>query len=398
MKSSTIRWGRVADIALATWFVTLSLMRLTVLWSDRGADMRLYLAGTREWLAGGDPWSVHFGSFHFAAAPPSLLPVVPFALMPEPVAMALLTVLAVVASFWTLRKLGLPWWWIAWPPLVDNLWNGNPQIFLVPLLLGPVAWLAPIVKAYAVVPLLIQWRWKTLAMTVLVGLLTLPILPWAAFFGHLSTTTDLLSEQSHGGMSAWIFPILVPFTLVALVAMGRQRASWWFVPAVWPSTQWYYSLMAMPGPDADHRRDPRGAGAGRSRGRGDRRRHRGLVHPPPGRQGAGRGRRAARGRDRGGHGHRGATRVAHPDAPVPGGTGFARFGGDTGTVRRYRSGVSSRVRLILLALGVGWAVAVLVTLTSMGNPVDALVLLRLRPVQRVGSRGLLPVQPAAGVS
>jgi len=28
--------------------------------------------------------------------------------------------------------------------------------------------------------------------------------------------------------------------------MGRQRASWWFIPALWPSTQWYYSLMAMP--------------------------------------------------------------------------------------------------------------------------------------------------------
>ena len=246
VKTSTIRWNRVANIALATWFVTLSVMRLTVLWPVRGADMRLYLAGTREWLAGGDPWSVHFGSFHFAAAPPSLLPMVPFALLPEGLAMALLTVLAFVATFWTLHRLGLPWWWITWPPLVDNLWNGNPQIFLVPLLLGSAAWLAPVVKAYAVAPLLIQWRWKTLAITALIGLVTLPILPWAAFFEHLSTTTGLLSEQSQGGMSAWVVPILVPFTVIALVAMGRERASWWFVPAIWPSTQWYYSLMAMP--------------------------------------------------------------------------------------------------------------------------------------------------------
>ena len=120
-----VRFGRAdptrsAGIAwrtspLPTWFVSLSLMRLTVLWSDRGADIRLYLARTREWLAGGDPWSVHFGTFHFAAAPPSLLPMVPFALMPEPLAIALLTVLAVIASFWMLRKLGLPWWWITFP-------------------------------------------------------------------------------------------------------------------------------------------------------------------------------------------------------------------------------------------------------------------------------------------
>jgi hypothetical protein len=129
---------------------------------------------------------------------------------------------------------------------VDNLWNGNPQLFLVPLLLGPAAWLAPIVKAYAVAPLIIQFRVRTLAITALVGLITLPILPWAEFIAHLSTTTGFLSEQSQGGMSAWFIPILVPFCVVALVVMGRQRASWWFVPALWPSTQWYYSLMAFP--------------------------------------------------------------------------------------------------------------------------------------------------------
>ena len=246
MQISSIRWHRLATIGLATWFVTLSVMRLTVIWRDRAIDMRLYLRGTSEWLNGGDPWSVHFGTMHFSAAPPSLLPMVPFALLPEAVAVPILTVLALIASFWTLRKLGLPLWWIAWPPLVDNLWNLNPQIFLVPLLLGGAAWLAPIVKAYAVVPLLLQWRVRTLAITAVIGMVTFPILPWATFFQHMGTTTTMLSEQSQGGMSAWIFPVLVPLALVALIVMGRQRASWWAVPALWPSTQWYYSLMAMP--------------------------------------------------------------------------------------------------------------------------------------------------------
>jgi hypothetical protein len=246
VQTPTVRWDRLANVGLATWFITLSLTRLTVIWPDRGIDLRLYLRGTAEWLHGGDPWSIHFGTLHFAAAPPSLLPMAPFALLPEDLAIFLVSTLAVVASFWTLRRLGLPWWWITWPPLVDNLWNGNPQLFLVPLLLGPAAWLAPIVKAYAIVPLIIQWRLRTLALTALVGLVTLPILPWATFLDHLSATATLLSEQSQGGMSAWVFPILVPFAGLALIAMGRQRASWWFVPALWPSTQWYYSLMAMP--------------------------------------------------------------------------------------------------------------------------------------------------------
>jgi hypothetical protein len=246
VQSNPIRWERLAKFGLATWFVTLSLMRLARIWSDRGVDLRLYLRGTAEWLHGGDPWSVHIGTLHFAAAPPSLVPMIPFALLPEDLSVAILTVLAVVASFWTLRRLGLPWWWIVWPPLADNLWNGNPQLFLVPLLLGSAAWLAPIVKAYAFIPLIVQWRVKPLALIVMVGLVTFPFLPWSAFLDHLSRTTTLLSEQSQGGMSAWFFPILVPFTVFALLAMGRERASWWLVPAIWPSTQWYYSLMAMP--------------------------------------------------------------------------------------------------------------------------------------------------------
>ena len=246
MQTHSIRWDRLANIGLATWFVTLSVMRLTVIWPDRAIDMRLYLRGTSEWLSGGDPWTDPLRDDALRGRAAVALPMVPFALLPEAVAVPLLTVLAVVASFWTLRKLGLPLWWIAWPPLVDNLWNLNPQIFLVPLLLGSAAWLAPIVKAYAVVPLIIQWRVRTLAITAVIGVVTFPLLPWATFFQHMATTTTLLSEQSQGGMSAWIFPILVPFTIVALFAMGRQRASWWAVPALWPSTQWYYSLMAMP--------------------------------------------------------------------------------------------------------------------------------------------------------
>lgn len=247
MHRSTIRWRFVGSVALASWFVTLSVMRLAHLaTADPFSDSTLYLRGTAAWLRGDDPWSVHMTTLYYAAAPPSLLPMVPFAILPEGLGLAVLFVLSLAASFWTLRRLGLPWWWITWPPLVDNLWNGNPQLFLVPLLLGPVAWFAPIVKAYAVVPLLIQFRFRAIALTAIFGFVTLPLLPWGLFLSRLSETSTLLSEQSQGGMSAWFFPILVPFAVIALIVMGRDRASWWAIPALWPSTQWYYSLMAMP--------------------------------------------------------------------------------------------------------------------------------------------------------
>ena len=247
MHRSTIRWRFVGSVALASWFITLSVMRLAHLaTADPFSDSTLYLRGTAAWLRGDDPWSVHMTTLYYAAAPPSLLPMVPFAILPEALGLAVLLILSLAASFWTLRRLGLPWWWITWPPLVDNLWNGNPQLFLVPLLLGPVAWFAPIVKAYAIVPLLIQFRFRAIALTAILGLVTLPLLPWGLFLSRLAETSTLLSEQSQGGMSAWVFPVLVPFAAIALIVMGRERASWWAIPALWPSTQWYYSLMAMP--------------------------------------------------------------------------------------------------------------------------------------------------------
>ncbi len=247
MRTPPIRWRLLADVALATWFIALSVMRLAHLaTADPFSDSTLYLRGTSAWLRGEDPWSVHMSTLYYAAAPPSLLPMVPFAILPESLGLAALFALSVAASFWTLRRLGLPWWWITWPPLVDNLWNGNPQLFLVPLLLGPVAWLAPIVKAYAIVPLVIQLRFRAVLITALIGIITIPLLPWGLFLSRLAETSTLLSEQSQGGMSAWFFPILVPFAAIALIAMGRERASWWAIPALWPSTQWYYSLMAMP--------------------------------------------------------------------------------------------------------------------------------------------------------
>jgi hypothetical protein len=242
VQAPAVRWGRVGDVALAAWFITISAMRLAHLaTADPFSDSTLYLRGTAAWLRGEDPWSVHMTTLYYAAAPPSLLPMAPFAMLPESVGLAVLFVLSVGASFWTLRRLGLPWWWITWPPLVDNLWNGNPQLFLVPLLLGSAAWVAPIVKAYAVVPLIIQLRLRAIFITAVVVLVTLPFLPWGSFLARLSNTTALLSEQSQGGMSAWFFPVLVPFAAIglaaiALAAMGRERASWRAIPALWPST------------------------------------------------------------------------------------------------------------------------------------------------------------------
>ncbi len=76
--------------------------------------------------------------------------------------------------------------------------------------------------------------------------MTAPLLPWGAYVAAFPSLAEALRIQSDGGMSAWAAPILLPVAVLALVAMGRQRAAWWIVPVLWPSTQWYYTSMVMP--------------------------------------------------------------------------------------------------------------------------------------------------------
>jgi hypothetical protein len=40
--------------------------------------------------------------------------------------------------------------------------------------------------------------------------------------------------------------LLIPPTLVALWIIGRDRAQWYVVPAVFPATQFYYVSLVLP--------------------------------------------------------------------------------------------------------------------------------------------------------
>ena len=62
-----------------------------------GIDLRIYRAAAATALAGGDRWTVSVGGLSFAGPPPSLLPYLPAALMPEAVAFVLYGVLAGLA-------------------------------------------------------------------------------------------------------------------------------------------------------------------------------------------------------------------------------------------------------------------------------------------------------------
>jgi hypothetical protein len=234
-------------VALPVCFVLLSALRLgMLLGGPAGYDARLYRAATLAWLSGGDPWQVQSGGVYFAAPPPTLLTMLPFALLPEAVTVATLMALGVSATIWALRKLEMPLWWLAFPPLVDGLYNANPHVLLVPLALTTTAWLAPIVKIYAAPVLLLRREFRALLVAATIIVLTAPLLPWATFIAELPRIVELLRYQSSGGLSATQLPLLIVPAFVALVVVGRERAAWWVIPALWPSTQYYYNSLAMP--------------------------------------------------------------------------------------------------------------------------------------------------------
>ncbi len=234
-----------------TWFATISAMRLSVLvpLGEPGFDGRLYIEASRVWLAGGDPWNVQLNGTAYAAPPPSLLATAPLVALPVPIAIGLIVGAGLIGTWWALRRLGIPAWWLLFPPFVDGLWNANPQVLLLPLVVaGTVGGaVAVIVKAYAAVPLVLLGRFRALALAAAVIVVTVPVLPWVIYarrFGEISAT---LEAQSRGGMSATTSWALVAIAVLGLVVVGRRRAAWLAVPGLWPSTQWYYATLAVPG-------------------------------------------------------------------------------------------------------------------------------------------------------
>lgn len=231
---------------LAVWFASITLVRASVLVTGQpGFDGRLYLRATKAWLDGQDPW-ILIESQRFAAPPPTLIPLAPIALLPEDLGVVVLLIAAIAGAVATVRLLHLPWWWLLFPPLIDGAWNANPQTLLVPLILIGAGPIAAFLKVYALVPIALTLRWRALLVTAVLLVLTAPLLPWASYVAQFGDLSQVLATQSDGGLSATAIPWLIPVAVVALILCGRERTAWLAVPVLWPSTQWYYSTLAMP--------------------------------------------------------------------------------------------------------------------------------------------------------
>lgn len=234
----------VARVGLPAWFVAIDLLWIVRL-DTLAIDASHYQQATSAWLTGGNPWGLGESGVYFAAGPHTLLFYVPTSLLPLGAAVVLWMAFGVAASAWLVRRLGLPAWWLLFPPLFHAAWNGNPQTIALALLVagGPFfGALAVGIKLYCGVPLL--WRPRDAVVAGLVLLATLIVLPWQLYLAEGLGVSGHLATAWNG--SAWRFPILVPPTLAAIWILRRRGAEWLAVPAVWPATQFYYVGMALP--------------------------------------------------------------------------------------------------------------------------------------------------------
>jgi hypothetical protein len=235
----------LARIGLPAWFVAIDLLWLAKT-DVLAIDARHYQRAASAWLAGGDPWAViEGGGGNYAAGPHTLLFYAPTSYLPLAASVLIWMALGLVASVWLVRRLGLPIWWLLFPPLTHAIWNGNPQTIALALLVLGSSWGAVVavgLKLYTALALLRRPRTLILAGVALV--VTLPFLPWQLYLADGLGVGDHLGTAWNG--SAWRFPILLPPTLLGLWILRRKGAEWLSVPSVWPATQFYYVAMAMP--------------------------------------------------------------------------------------------------------------------------------------------------------
>jgi hypothetical protein len=252
---------RAGSVLLLAWFAWQTYARISF-FVDRdfpvGLDATIYYRGVVAWLNGTNPWdaAVSVGGFayHYAGTPVTTVIMAPAALLSEEVFTAAWLALTLVATVWTLRRLSFPLWWLLFPPIAEALFSANPQLVVLALLVAnhaAASALATALKVYAFIPLFGESRWRQIAVAVAFNAATIAIAPglWLDYLRQFGSISTRLEYESLQGLSAFYFPALLAVTVLALLILAlrdRRAAGWLAVPAVWPSSQFHYSTMALP--------------------------------------------------------------------------------------------------------------------------------------------------------
>jgi hypothetical protein len=255
----------IRQAALAGWFFefsSINIARIVAAGVPLGMDIRIYYRGVQSWLATGDPWTakvlVADQPMSYAGSPATTLLLAPSALISEDQFAILWLVLTVLSAVAIVRWLRLPFWWLLFPPTVEALYSGNPQLVILMLLLagagrfGAVAdSIAVALKVYPIVPLLGQRSVKRVALACGLTVGTFALAPglWIDYARQFGAISARLARESQGGYSAYYVPILLVPTVLALLLLVRRdpkAAAWLAVPALWPASELHYATFAQP--------------------------------------------------------------------------------------------------------------------------------------------------------
>jgi hypothetical protein len=226
-------------------------------WQVVGLDARIYYHGSAALLAGGDPWSIGVylsgRLFSYAGLPPTAILLAPLTVLPEEAFVWLWLALSLVAAVVVVRSLRLPLIWMAYPPLLYGVLAANPHALLLACLVaGGTAGgaFASVLKVVAIPPLVGEGRWRAVLLAAALTGASVILAPglWASFLQQAGNVSDKIHAESEGGVSAWGSPLLIPtaVSLCVLALVDRRAAGWLVVPAVFPTTQYYYAIFALP--------------------------------------------------------------------------------------------------------------------------------------------------------
>jgi hypothetical protein len=241
------------ELVLIVWFTVMSVWRVIgpaiAGPVDFGWDAVVYARAARALLDGGNPWLAGIPNAIYAGPPPGLIPFLPFAYLPEPVVQAAWVTLNILSAIYVIRRLRLAAWWILFPPLLLSIVAGSDALPLVALLVrgGLVAEAGAVVgRIYSAVPLIVLGRLRPLLLAGVVLVVTAPFVGWDQYLSDLPRILALLYAQSGGGNSVLAVPVLIPLAVIGLVFVGRRKAAWLAVPALWPNAHEYYAVIALP--------------------------------------------------------------------------------------------------------------------------------------------------------
>jgi hypothetical protein len=241
-------------------FLALWLMNLAVgfNWETVGLDARIYYHGSAAWLAGQDPWAtgalLNGRLFSYAGLPPTAMVLAPMTLLPEEAFVWLWLILSIVAAVVVIRVLRLPVVWVVYPPLLYGVIAANPHVVVLMLLVAGGTWggaLASVLKVVSIPPLVGERRWRALLLAAAATGVSVVLAPglWSEFLHRAGAIQTTINSESGGGLSAWGTPLLFIPTVIALVVLARidlRASAWLVVPALFPTTQYYYAMFALP--------------------------------------------------------------------------------------------------------------------------------------------------------